>query len=112
MYRWLLLGLLGAATPALACSQLPAFGVFVAQNDKNQDYQLSKKEFLQAKVDGNLRIQFKLNHRGFRKLDKNRDGFISWDEPNGNLMVSYKRAPCADWEERVNQMPLDERPAQ
>ncbi|SSY70531.1 hypothetical protein [Alysiella crassa] len=98
------------ATPAWACSQLPAFQVFMAINDVNKDGALSRREFLNAKLSNadfgnNLRIQFKLNKRTFRRLDSNRDGMLRNEDQNAWYdLVQYKRAPCADWEEEMQRM--------
>lgn len=98
------------ATPAWACSQLPAFQVFMAINDVNKDGALSRREFLNAKLGNadfgnNLRIQFKLNKRAFRQLDRNRDGVLRREDQNAwHDLVQYKRAPCADWEEKMQRM--------
>lgn len=92
------------ATPAWACSQLPAFVVWVGMNDGNQDGALSQKEFLRAKKDDNLVLKLKLNKRTFRKLDRNKNGLLERSDQEWYRFVEYKRAPCADWEEKMQQM--------
>lgn len=104
------------ATPAWACSQLPAFQVFMAINDVNKDGALSRREFLNAKLGNadfgnNLRIQFKLNKRAFRQLDRNRDGLLKPTDQEWYNLVQYKRAPCADWEENMQRMMKQEKSA-
>lgn len=90
------------APNAYACSQMPPEHGFIYQNDKNQDGKLTQKEWKSAKLD-NYFVAFRLgNVQAFKRLDKDKDGFL--DDKELSEKVRYDREPCADWEEAMQKM--------
>lgn len=95
-----------SAPTAFACSAMsPEFG-FVYDFDTNKDGQLSRAEFAKIKKTDNYKTAFKFNKRAFKRLDKDHDGKLSYQELAGK--VDYARHPCADWEEKMAKMLAEE----
>lgn len=85
-----------------ACSQISPESAFIISNDPNQDGKLSPKEWQNAQIDRYF-VAFRLgNLRDFKRLDKNKNGFLSHRELANK--VRYERDPCADWEEAMQKM--------
>ncbi|ULJ60232.1 UDP-glucose 6-dehydrogenase [Wielerella bovis] len=106
----MLLAILCAAPVAQACSQISPDSAFILNNDKNKDGALNQSEWRGAKVAGffvELRVGDKTD---FVRLDKNRNRLIDGNELDDK--VRYRREPCADWEERMNQLMQQEQQSQ
>lgn len=80
----------------LACTQLPAATAFIVINDTNQDRNLDLGEWMNARHDDNLQLNFELgNPKDFLLMDHNQNGYIEVREI-GFKNVQYKQSPCED----------------
>lgn len=87
-------------SPAMACTQLPAVVAFIAINDQNNDRALNSNEWLNARGDINLAIDFKLNNLAdFEHLDHDGNGKIEAREL-GFERVRYVQNPCERYQVR------------
>lgn len=90
------------APNAHACSQLPPETAFVMSNDKNQDNQLSSKEWRNAQIDQYF-VAFRLgNMTEFKRLDKNKNGLLNHKELSDK--VRYQQEHCANWEKNMQKI--------
>lgn len=88
-----------SAPSAFACSAMSPEAGFVYGFGTNKDSQLSRAEFINIKTADNYKAIFKFNKRAFKRLDKDHDGKLSYQELADK--VDYFRHPCADWEEKM-----------
>lgn len=103
---FLSMGLLFGSPLVLACSVMPPEFGFVYQFDRNRDGQLNRQEWRQIPQEHNYLIQFQINNlKDFKYLDRNKNRKIAPQEIQ--YLTEYRRPPCADWEEKMQQMLLD-----
>lgn len=91
-----------AAPTAFACSAMPPEAGFIYGFDKDTDGALSRQEFLAISKADNFETDFKFTRRAFYRLDKNKDGKLSYEELADK--VDYIKHPCADWEAYVTKL--------
>lgn len=78
----LLAALCCCAAPAYALSVASPAETFIYTNDKNDDLRLSLEEFLAVNPadTGDLVISFPITREAFRRLDRNRNGYLDADD--------------------------------
>ena len=94
------------AAAAQACSAVAAEDVLANFADRNGNGSISRREWRELAKHPQIKdlvLKFRAGSRAeFRRLDRNRNGRIEWEERVGLLeRVAYVRHPCADWEEEM-----------
>ncbi|WP_066569492.1 EF-hand domain-containing protein [Snodgrassella sp. CFCC 13594] len=91
------MALLVCSASALACEPAPPAQSWVLSHDRNQDGQLDAHEWSSTQADGFV-LRFRPGDSAeFQRLDKNQDGFLSWDKDELWQSIDYTENPCAGW---------------